>query len=320
MRVYFSNRDKYVYNLIYQNILYFQFFILIAILTLPMKAQIPLKAPEKKTYMYEREELTYYDDWASYLRIETANIKARDSFIKELRFNDLNNAYWNRLIAYYNMVPNDPADILYSFFDGIDHDKDAFCYNYKSILRSSTNLNLRATGKRAVHFKKELEIMDTICDCVFKSYSPRLLKILDELKENDQKYRKQNAVLPKAQKRLDSINLSIVLDLYDQYGYLNRKIVGIEYESHMFYIIQHADLETMERFLPIIHKEIVAGRLDRKVYPLLHDRVNMLNGLPQEFGTQGIFNQKTDKYELYKTVGREKVNINRKKYGYPPLK
>ena len=297
----------------------FQFFILISILVFPMKAQVPLKAPEKKTYMYDKEELSYFDDWASYLRIETANIKARDSFIKELRFNDLNNAYWNRFVAYFKLAPNDPADILYPFFDGIDNDKDAFCYSYKSILRNPTRI-LMPIKKGAVHYKKELEIMDTVCDCVFKSYSPRLLKILDELKENDQKYRKQNDILPKAQKRLDSINLSIVLDLYDQYGYLNRKIVGIEYEAHMFYIIQHSDLETMERFLPIIHKEIVAGRLVPTVYPLLHDRINMLNGLPQEFGTQGIFNQKTDKYELYKTVGREKVNINRKKYGYPPLK
>jgi len=290
-----------------------------SITVIPLKAQVYLKAPEKKTFMYDKEEAGYYESWAIDLKIENATIRAKDSLIKELKFDDLNYAYWNRFITYYKMMPNDPNDILYPFFDGIENDKDNFCYNYKSILQGSIS-NVRTSGKRGVYYKKQLEIMDNICDCILKSYSPRLLRILDELKENDQKYRKKNDILPLAQKKLDSINLSIVMDLYDKYGYLNRKLVGIEYEAYMFYIIQHSDLETMERFLPIIHKEIAEGKLDRKVYPLLHDRINMLNGLPQEFGTQGSYSEKRQKYELYKMIGKDKVNINRKKYGLPALK
>ena len=75
----------------------------------------------------------------------------------------------------------------------------------------------------------------------------------------------------------------------------------------------------MERFLPIIHKEIEEGRLSPSVYPLLHDRINMLKGLPQEFGTQNKYSPKLKTYELYKTIGKVQVNINRKKYGMKPL-
>jgi len=52
---------------------------------------------------------------------------------------------------------------------------------------------------------------------------------LDELKDNDQNLRNKFEVLPFAQKKLDSINLTIVLDLYERYGYLNRKLVGVDY-------------------------------------------------------------------------------------------
>lgn len=290
------------------------------IFVLQLEAQIFLKAPEKKTFMYEKEEISYYDSWASQLRIANATVLKKDSLIKEFRFNDLNNAYWNRFVLYYQMATIDPNDILYPFFDGIEFDKDVFCDSYRNIFQfPNGNSNPKTLGNRFTHFKKQLEIMDNVCDCVFKSYNPKLLKILDELKENDQNLRNKFEVLPFAQKKLDSINLTIVMDLYERYGYLNRKLVGVDYEAHMFYIILHSDLETMERFLPIIHKEIEEGRLSSNVYPLLHDRINMIKGLPQEFGTQNIYNPKLKSYELYKTIGKVQVNINRKKYGMKPL-
>ncbi len=301
-----ENRRKYLF------ILPFMIFVL------QLDAQIFLKAPEKKTFMYEKEEISYYDSWASQLRIANATVLKKDSLIKEFRFNDLNNAYWNRFVTYFKMVPNDANDIYYLFFDGIEFDKDEFCYKYRTILRDKTRETVN-TGHRLKHYINQVKLMDNVCDCVFKSYNPKLLKILDELKENDQNLRNKFEVLPFAQKKLDSINLTIVLDLYERYGYLNRMLVGVDYEAHMFYIILHSDLETMERFLPIIHKEIEEGRLSPGVYPLLHDRINMLKGVPQEFGTQNKYNPKLKTYELYKTIGKIQVNINRKKYGMKHL-
>jgi hypothetical protein len=298
--------------------MYFKLFVIIIIFAHPLQAQIFLKAPENKTFMYEKDEISYYDSWASQLRIANATVLKKDSLIKELKFNDLNNAYWNRFVTYFKMVPNDANDIFYPFFDGIEFDKDEFCDKYRTILRDKTRETINS-GQRLKHYINQVKLMDNVCDCVFKSYNPKLLKILDDLKHNDQSLRNKFEVLPFAQKKMDSINLTIVLDLYKRYGYLNRKLVGVEYEAHMFYIILHSDLVTMERFLPIIHKEIEKGRLSSGVYPLLHDRINMIKGLPQEFGTQNIYNEKHDKYEFYKTIGKDKVNINRKKYGLPKI-
>ena len=284
-----------------------------------VRAQIPLQIPEKKTYMYDKSEENYYDAWSFDLRIENQKIKNRDSMISELRFNDLNNAYWNRFISYYKMIPNDASDILYPFFEGIENDKDLFCHSYKEILQDPSR-NIRNLGKRGVHYKKQLDLMDKVCECIIKSYNPKLLKILDSLEYKDQYFRKKYENLPKAQKKFDSLNLIVVLDLYEKYGYLNRRIVGPEYESHMFYIIQHSDLVTMEKFLPIIHKEIKLGRLGTTLYPLLHDRINMLKGKPQEFGTQSTMNEKTGNFEIYRTIEMDKVNFNRNKYGLKSLK
>lgn len=287
-------------------------------ITIKIKAQIPLQTPEKKTYMYEKDEISYYDSWASQLRIANATVLKKDSLIKELGFNDLNNAYWNRFVTYFKMVPNDANDIFYPFFDGIEFDKDEFCYNYRTILRDKTRETVNS-GQRLKHYINQVKLMDNVCDCVFKSYNPKLLKILDSLEYKDQYYRKKYENLPKAQKKIDSLNLIVVFDLYEKYGYLNRRIVGPEYESHMFYIIQHSDLATMEKFLPIIHNEIKFGRLGTTLYPLLHDRINMLKGKPQEFGTQSAMNEKKGEFELYRTIEMDKVNFNRNKYGLKSL-
>ena len=159
-----ENRRKYLF------ILPFMIFVL------QLDAQIFLKAPEKKTFMYEKEEISYYDSWASQLRIANATVLKKDSLIKEFRFNDLNNAYWNRFVLYYQMVPIDPNDILYPFFDGLEFDKDEFCDSYRNIFQfPNENSNPKTMGNRFTHFKKHLEIMDNVCDCVFKSYNPKLL-------------------------------------------------------------------------------------------------------------------------------------------------
>lgn len=287
-------------------------------ITINIKAQIPLQTPEKKTYMYDKSEKDYYDAWSFDSRIQNQILKKRDSMISELKFNDLNNAYWNRFISYYKMIPNNASDILYLFFEGIENDKDLFCHTYKEIFQDPSR-NIRNLGKRGVHYKKQLDLMDKVCECIFKSYNPKLLKILDSLEYKDQYYRKKYENLPKAQKKIDSLNLIVVLDLYEKYGYLNRKIVGPKYEGHMFFIIQHSNLLTMEKFLPIIYNEIKMGRLSVTLYPLLHDRINMLKGKPQEFGTQSTMNEKTGKFELYRTIEMDKVNINRNKYGLKSL-
>ena len=86
------------------------------IFVLQLDAQIFLKAPEKKTFMYEKEEISYYDSWASQLRKANATVLKKDSLIKEFRFNDLNNAYWNRFVLYYQMATIDPNDIPISIF------------------------------------------------------------------------------------------------------------------------------------------------------------------------------------------------------------
>ena len=86
------------------------------IFVLQLEAQIFLKAPEKKTFMYEKEEISYYDSWASQLRKANATVLKKDSLIKEFRFNDLNNAYWNRFVLYYQMATIDPNDIPISIF------------------------------------------------------------------------------------------------------------------------------------------------------------------------------------------------------------
>lgn len=91
----------------------------------------------------------------------------------------------------------------------------------------------------------------------------------------------------KAKDSLNKANLKLVLHYLDNgYNVLSDSVVG-KFATKCFLVIQHADLKTQEKMLPIIknlyeHKQIEGG-----VYALLYDRVAVdKNKGTQYYGTQ----------------------------------
>lgn len=132
-----------------------------------------------------------------------------------------------------------------------------------------------------------------------------LLPVLDSVWYRDQLYRynlnkgssreqqKRNKEFKKVGalvRKLDRKNLEVVESIIQKYGWLGPREVGIRGMSALFLPIQHADLKTQEKYLPLIKQAAIDKKLAPSNYAMLADRVEIKNKRPQVYGTQINFN------------------------------
>ena len=93
------------------------------------------------------------------------------------------------------------------------------------------------------------------------------------------------------QDRADSLN-RVVVDSLLQNGWPE----GLSEQSNrtIWLIIDHADVDYQERYLPLIEQQAVRGTISHSDYATLLDRVNVRRQRPQRFGTQTGYKQRDD--------------------------
>ena len=93
------------------------------------------------------------------------------------------------------------------------------------------------------------------------------------------------------QDRADSLN-RVAVDSLLQNGWPE----GLSEHSNrtIWLIIDHADVEYQERYLPLIEQQAVRGTISPSDYATLLDRVNVRRQRPQRFGTQTGYKQRDD--------------------------
>jgi len=158
-----------------------------------------------------------------------------------------------------------------------------------------------------------------------------LARELDSIYTEDQKYRmmiddtlnkyghgsKELGLLWRTIEEKDSINLIKVKAILDQYGWLGSDVIGEQGNSTLFLVIQHSDLNTQEKYLPMMKEAVKTGKARAADLALLIDRVEMNNGRPQVYGSQ--ITMKDGKYEIYKILDEPNVNNRRAEVGLQPL-
>jgi hypothetical protein len=157
-----------------------------------------------------------------------------------------------------------------------------------------------------------------------------LVKILDTIFENDQKYRQQlnsfyydkNNI---AQKKLwdtiqkfDKINLEKVIKIIDKYGWLGEDVIGEKGNSTIFIVIQHADLATQDKYLPIMKEAVQKGNARVSDLALLIDRTEIEHNRKQIFGSQ-LDQNSQGKYILYPTIDTINIDARRDSVGLEPI-
>ncbi|MCH2081880.1 MAG: hypothetical protein MK226_05780 [Saprospiraceae bacterium] len=117
----------------------------------------------------------------------------------------------------------------------------------------------------------------------------------------------------------DSLNELEVIKIIDERGWVGKSVVGGKANMTIWLVIQHAPLETQEKYLPMLRESVKQGESSGSHLALLEDRIQMRNGNPQTYGSQITMNPETGQQEVYEIKDPEYVNQRRKEVGLGPI-
>ncbi len=120
---------------------------------------------------------------------------------------------------------------------------------------------------------------------------------------------------------VDTANLARVVEIVDAHGWPTPEAVGADGVNAAFLIVQHADLATQERMLPLVEAAYEAGDLPGQSYALLLDRVRVRRGEPQVYGTQTtpVGEWEDGEPGILPTVDDATLDARRAEVGLPPI-
>jgi len=120
--------------------------------------------------------------------------------------------------------------------------------------------------------------------------------------------------------RRDSVNLVKVKAILDKHGWLGPDVIGNSGSLTLFLVIQHADKQTQEKYLPAMREAASNGKAAPANLALLEDRVALEEGKKQIYGSQIGRDEKTGKFYIRPIEDEINVDTRRAAVGLPPLK
>lgn len=160
-----------------------------------------------------------------------------------------------------------------------------------------------------------------------------LKRELAEILESDQRVRRQVAAtyrtygakslqmdsLNQLILRTDARNLPRVTGIIDKYGWPGNSLVGRSGSLAAFLVIQHADLATMQKYLPLMRQAAAKGELAKQNLALVEDRVLTFEDKPQLYGSQYRYSTATGQPEFFPIADEAHVDERRASMGLEPL-
>lgn len=160
-----------------------------------------------------------------------------------------------------------------------------------------------------------------------------LAQLLDSIFIEDQRYRQQGPMVEKQygrdseewktmlreMDRSDSSNIILVRDILDKHGWMGPDSVGETGNVALFSVIQHADLATQKRYLPMMRAAVAIGNADGGDLAYVEDRVALDEGKRQIYGSQIGFDKDTGNYYLLPLGDPYHVDERREKVGLSPI-
>ncbi|MDD7914424.1 DUF6624 domain-containing protein [Polaribacter ponticola] len=162
-----------------------------------------------------------------------------------------------------------------------------------------------------------------------KHFDKSLTKILDKIYFDDQSTRNQIRTKEKKYGRNskemdafwqlilknDSINLIKVSKILDSRGWPDKKLIGSRGSSTLFLVIQHANKETQEKYLPMVLKAVEHNNLPKRQFAMFYDRLVLRRGERQVYGTQLAINNESKKPYVLPLKDPKNVDKRRIKMG-----
>jgi hypothetical protein len=198
--------------------------------------------------------------------------------------------YWNITMAFVNLDETN-KNIEIAFKKAINLDSTSVCGIIKTFGNSKLDIKIPGTFNSFIESCDNHQIsmpFDT------KKYSEKnnldlaLIQKINQVNIDDQKYRNEKSKeLQLKQHKLDNENQEIINSLYNKHKtYLGRTLVGEKFETVMWAVIQHSDIEMMEKYLPVISEAVKNKELDVVPFKMLIDRIYSRKEGYQIFGSQ----------------------------------
>lgn len=127
------------------------------------------------------------------------------------------------------------------------------------------------------------------------------------------------AVLWRRQSAVDSLNLVQLDRIVAEYGWPGNSLVGRDGALAAFLVLQHADLDVQERYLPLLEAAVAAGEASAGHLAYLVDRIRVRNNLPQRYGSQVRQHPATGGLEFFPIEDEAGVDERRAGVGLGPL-
>lgn len=218
--------------------------------------------------------------------------------------------YWNVAMAFVNLQESDKS-IQIAFDKAIELDAEKVCQIIEIFGYSQLDIRIPDAFysflKNCQDYNSE-ETLDLEAYSTKNGLELELLTIINRIHLADIKFRFNSQVDASKQSVLDKQNQAQIDSLYDYYNtYIGKSLVGEKFQNTMWAVIQHSNVEMMEKYLPVLQEAVKNGEL--KVVPLkmLIDRYYGLKYGYQIFGTQDGFG-----FDLANEKKRKEISL---KYG-----
>jgi len=119
----------------------------------------------------------------------------------------------------------------------------------------------------------------------------------------------------------DEENRNKLKNIFANYGFPNKKMVGADAMEGIFWIIQHSDLdkEWQKSQLQNVEQAVKQGDMDAQGYAYLYDRIKINDGEKQRYGTQfAMVDPKNGLAELAETEDVQNLDKRRMEIGMMP--
>ena len=204
--------------------------------------------------------------------------------------------------------------------------------NYTNLGHITTDPDLNALHDDE-RWEQVIEIVRSNKEKAEANLDKPLVAILDTIYQDDQKYRQELKNIEakygweseemKAHWKIislkDSINLIKVTKILDERGWLGSDVIGGQGNMTLFLVIQHADLETQDIYLPMMREAVSKGNANANSLALLEDRVALRKGEKQIYGSQIGRDEATGEYYVLPLIDPDNVDKRRAEVGLSPI-
>jgi hypothetical protein len=231
---------------------------------------------------------------------------------------------FDRLAAAASWAQADLPDSAFNQLFKAAQDSSFTYYNY---------LIVHQPGLNPLHSDKRWDMVIEAVKINFarkeKDLDMELVAILDSVYQDDQlcqqryseiqaKYGRQSEELNSFSIIMNSkysLNLIRVKKILNERGWLGINIIGHYGNLALFLVIQHSDLASQEKYLPMMRDAVKKGNASGANLALLEDRVALRQGKKQIYGTQLAFDEETGVSYVQPLEDPDNVNKRRAEAG-----